>query len=431
MTTSKLRIVSSLLAAGAVASLTGYLFAGRGEPVVPVKAVPGTSVVTSQREQPEKRKPAPVKPVVVGEKATINRLAWDAKGETVLTVGWAFEVAEITVPGLDPQKVLLPNSTIKLRDAKTGELKLSLGEEKGIAISTLTLSPDRKTAVVTAIKFTNEDGEPSGGSRGSEVRLMDAEKWVLRRTVDWDGVDAPVKPLVHAVAFSPDGKTLAMGGASPRVKGGCFLKLWDVQKQKLIGGTKETKEAESDSGFPETVTSLAFSPDGNLLAAGCMDGKLRLFDGRTGDLRKVWDDEFARFPCVVFSRDGKTLVSQSRNGMVKVWDVEKAKVLRTLQGNKAWVTTAALSPDGKFFATGGIVRENDKVTGGEVILWDAETGDLKHTLPALSVPVSSLSFSPDGKNLAVAGGTSGDLKDGGKTTGEIKLFPLESLTTKR
>jgi hypothetical protein len=39
--------------------------------------------------------------------------------------------------------------------------------------------------------------------------------------------------LVYAVAFSPDGKTLAMGGACPRVEGGCFLKLWDVQKEKL------------------------------------------------------------------------------------------------------------------------------------------------------------------------------------------------------
>jgi len=237
-------------------------------------------------------------------------------------------------------------------------------------------------------------------------------------------------PLVHAVAFSPDGKTLAMGGASPRAEGGCFLKLWDIQKEKLIGGTKDTKEAVG-SGFPEAVTSLAFSPDGKLLAAGCADGKLRLFDGRTGELKKVWDDDCARAWWVVFSPDGRTLLSQSSDKTVKVWDVETAKVLRTLQGNKAWVTAVAFSPDGKLFATGGIVRENGKVTGGEVILWDAQTGDLKHTLPGQTMPVSTLSFSPDGKSLAIAGGSGGDLKDGGKTTGEIKLFPLESLTRKR
>jgi WD40 repeat protein len=325
----------------------------------------------------------------------------------------------------------VPNSTVKLWDATTGELKRSLGEEKGILIRALALSPDRKTAVVTTIKFIDENGQSLGGSRGTEeVRLMDAEKWELKRNVDsdsFDGRSAAVRDLVYAVAFSPDGKTLAMGGASPRVKGGCLLKLWDLQKEKLIGGTKETKEGDSDLG--EAVNSLTFSPDGKLLAAACMDGKLRLFDGRTGELKKVWDDDSARW-WVVFSPDGKTLVSQSGDKTVKVWDVETAKVRRTLEGNKAGVMAAAFSPDGKLFATGGIVRENDKVTGGEVILWDAQTGDLKHTLPDQTMPVSTLSFSPDGKTLAVAGGTSGDLEDGGKTTGEIKLFPLESLGKK-
>ncbi len=103
----------------------------------------------------------------------------------------------------------------------------------------------------------------------------------------------------------------------------------------------------------------------------------------------------------------------------------------SLSAHRRVVSAVAFSPDGKLFATGGIVRETDKVTGGEVILWDAQTGDLKHTLPGQTMPVSTLSFSPDGKSLAIAGGSGGDLKDGGKTTGEIKLFPLESLTRKR
>jgi RNA polymerase sigma factor (sigma-70 family) len=431
MFTIKVKVLAAMLL---LVGATSIWFLGTGGPAV-LGQEPKQSNEVAKESPPRptsedaKDEPKPaVKPIAVTEKAAINRLAWDAKGETLVTVGWAFEVAEITGPdGQNPQKVLLPNSTIKLRDAKTGEVKKSLGEEKGIAISNLTLSPDRKTAVVTAIKFTNKDGKPSGGSRGTEVMLFDPEKWELKRAVDSDGSDAPLKPLVHAVVFSPDGKTLAMGGSSPRAKGGCFLKLWDIQKEKLIGGTKEANEAEAGGGFPEAVTSLAFSPDGKLLAAGCADGKLRLFDGRTGELKKVWNDDVASAWWIVFSPNGKTLVSQSSDKTVKVWDVETAKVSRTLKGNKASVMSVAFSPDGKLFATGGIVREKDKIIGGEVILWDAETGDLKHTLPGLTVPVSTLSFSPDGKTLAIAGGTSGDLKDGGKTTGEIKLFSLDSL----
>jgi RNA polymerase sigma factor (sigma-70 family) len=400
----------------------------------PARASAECGRTPDDRKSDEKNKPKPVvKPVVVSEKASINRLVWDTKSETVVTVGVTFEVAE--VPGLngqDGRKVLLPSSTVKLWDAKTGELKRSLGEEKGIYIGNLALSPDRKTAVVTTLKLIDENGKATGSSRGTEeVRLLDAEKWELKRNVDSDGV-AGLFPntgfLVYAVAFSPDGKTLAIGGANGRVEGGCYLKLWDVQKEKVIGGTKEPKEPAVGSGLDEAVTSLAFSPDGKLLAAACADGKLRLFDGRTGELKKVWEDDSARAAWVVFSPDGKTLVSQSQDKTVKIWDVQTAKVLRTLLGNKGWVEAAAFSPDGKLFATGGTVREKDKVTKGEVIVWDAQTWELKHTLPDQTMPVSTLSFSPDGKTLGVAGGSGGyDLKVGEKTTGEIKLFPLESL----
>lgn len=428
MYASKLKVLAAMLLLVGVMSIW---FLGTGGPVIlgqepkpSREAAKSPAEPTQSEDAKDKPKPA-LKPVVVSEKATIHHMAWDAKGGTVVTVGVTYEVGEIKL-GDEAAKYLVPNSTIKLWDAATGELKRSLGEEKGVLIRAFAQSPDRKTAVVTTIKFTDENGKPLGGSRGTEeLRLMDAEKWEMKRKIDSDGFDGPgVRALVYAVAFSPDGKTLAMGGASPRVKGGCFLKLWDVQKEKRIGGTKETTEAEG--GLGEAVNSLAFSPDGKLLAAACMDGKLRLFDGRTGELKKVWDDDSGRW-WVVFSPDSKTLVSQSSDKTVKVWDVEKAKVLRTLQGNKASVIAAAFSPDGKFFATGGIVRENDKVTGGEVVLWDAKTWDLKHTLPRQTMPISTLSFSPDSKTLAIAGGTSGDLKDGGKTTGEIKLFSLESL----
>lgn len=438
---SKVKIAASMLfLVGALSA--GIWFLGNGgpsiqgqEPRQSSEAAKQSPSKPAQGDEDAKDQPKPeVKPVVVSEKASINRLAWDAKGETVVTVGVTFEVAE--VPGFDGQdarKVLVPSSTVKLWDAKTGELKRSLGEEKGVYIGNLALTPYRKTAIITALKFTDENGKATGRSHGTEVRLMDAEKWERRRNVDSDGLeDLATNFLVYAIAFSPDGKRLAMGGANGRVKGGCFLKLWDVQKEMPIGGTKVTKEPEVGSGLEEAVTALAFSPDGKLLAAGCADGKLRLFDGRTGELLKVWDDDSARAAWIVFSPDGKTLVSQSQDRTVKVWDVQTAKVLRTLQGNKGWFLAAAFSPDGKLFATGGIVRENDKVTGGEVIVWDAQTGELKHTLPGQTMPVSTLSFSPDGKTLAVAGGSGGyDLKVGAKTTGEIKLFPLEPLTGKR
>src|SRR5262245_61958593 len=137
---SKVKIVAAmLLLVGALSA--GIWFLGSGgaaiqgqEPKQNSEEAKKSPAKPPQSSEDAKDKPKPeVKPVAVGEKAKINRLAWDAKGKTVVTVGWAFEVVD---------KVRVPSSTVKLWDATTGELKLSLPEEKGIAISALALSPD-------------------------------------------------------------------------------------------------------------------------------------------------------------------------------------------------------------------------------------------------------------------------------------------------
>jgi WD40 repeat protein len=78
-------------------------------------------------------------------------------------------------------------------------------------------------------------------------------------------------------------------------------------------------------------------------------------------------------------------------------------------------------------ATGGSFEQEKDKWRAEVILWDAKNGEMKQTLSTdLSVPgVLSLAFSSDGKTLAVAGGLVGDAKDGGKSSGEMRLITLK------
>src|SRR5262249_4776082 len=111
-------------------------------------------------------------------------------------------------------------------------------------------------------------------------------------------------------------------------------------------------------------------------------------------------------------------------GVVKFWDVQGGKLVRTLEKEGSVLYQVAASPTDGLLATGGFRKENDKrIT--EVILWDAKTGALKQALPQQDFPLFALAFSPDGKALALVGGTGGDLKkDGSKTTGAIKLIPL-------
>jgi hypothetical protein len=204
-----------------------------------------------------------------------------------------------------------------------------------------------------------------------------------------------------------------------------------VEKAKEIGGTKEQKpdgKAEQGQDTNGYVTCLAFSPDGKILVAGQLDGKISLFDGQTGERKQMWDVHRDFVSGSAFSPDGKTLASGSHDKTVKLWDAQKGKVRQTLRGNKALVTAVAFSPDGKFLATGGQLPEDDKLTA-EVIIWDARTGKLKLSLSDQTVPVTTVVFSPDGKTLAIGGGKGHD-PSGGKASGEVRLLPLESLLQK-
>jgi len=124
--------------------------------------------------------------------------------------------------------------------------------------------------------------------------------------------------IVSSVAFAPDGKVLASGGFDD------VIKLWDV------GSGRELRTL---SAHQARVLSVAFSPDGKVLASGGADGAIRLWDGATGtELRAMKPDRFF-VNSVVFSPDGKVLASGSGAGKIELWDVASGRELRTLSGH--------------------------------------------------------------------------------------------------
>jgi RNA polymerase sigma factor (sigma-70 family) len=361
------------------------------------------------------------RPIIVKEDAYLSHLAWSTDGKIVATVGVTFDVVEVTDSnGNNPQKVSVPQGTIKLWDARTGKLQRTLGQEQHTRVHSLAFSPDKETVALVAT------GRLLERAPDVIVRLMDAKTWRVRHKVE-DVSFGGVLSFNHA-AFSPDGKRLALGG----YQNGYSVKLWDVQNQKLIGGTKsregqvvaDPNQAVPDPVWKTAVTCLAFSPDGKWFAAGDRDGKVRLFDGRSGEAKGVLEDHSESVGGVAFSADAKKVFSASVDRTVKIWDVAKGKLLRTLEGHKGAISmTAALSPDGKLLATAGSFAEKKgDPWQTEVILWDARTGDRKRTITDLAGPVLSLAFSPDGRTLAAAGGY---VLEGAKATGEMRLIPLE------
>ncbi len=181
---------------------------------------------------------------------------------------------------------------------------------------------------------------------------------------------------------------------------------------------KRYRKLHALEGHTDGVGSVAFSPDGKLLASASWDKSIRIWDTRTGrclhtlqvDPKKLASvkapgklpGHIGGVQAVTFSPDGKLLASGGRDNRVCLWNPQTGKCLRTLKGHTDIVSSVAFSPDGKLLAT----------TGGYTIrIWNPTSGECTKTFEEHECYVGSLAFSPDGKLLASTSGGKVRIRD--------------------
>ena len=259
------------------------------------------------------------------------------------------------------------NNTVKLWDIETGqEVRTLVGHKEG----------------VTSVAFSPNGRTLASGGRDSTIKVWDVATGRELRTLEGHA------GTVYSVAFSADGLTLASGNQGSKANPNTFagtVTLWDISTGR------EIRVLAGHTGF---VFSVAFSPDGHMLASGGADA-VKLWDVATGREIRTLTNQVGLFAAVAFSPDGHTLASSgSQLNSLKLWDVATGRELRTLGGRSFQVSSVAFSAAGHAFASAGGV-------GGPIRLWDITSGQELHALPGSLV--YSVAFSPDGRTVASGG----------------------------
>ncbi len=294
-----------------------------------------------------------------------------------------------------------PDGRLLASGGQDGRIKFwdpHTGEERG------TLEAHERR--VSAVAFSPDGRLLASGSFDRTVKLWDARspRHECTRAL------TPEYGQVQAVVFSPNGRLLAaaLDGSLPdqpvtsgrptsASAGSAYDNASEIHVWDIASGERVARLV-GEAGWFKT---LAFSPDGSLLAAGALEPvwrvapqEVRLYDTTTWRLQRRLMER-AGIEAVAFSPGGQTLAVAGWSRVVSLYDLPTQKPKGTLPPQRRWITSIAFSPDGRLLASGS--------SDFSVRVWDLETNRGVSRTRSHQGWVTAVAFAPDGQRLATAG----------------------------
>jgi WD40 repeat protein len=284
---------------------------------------------------------------------------------------------------------------------------------------------------VMALRFS-PDGKRLACLSGDadEVTVWEVERWTVVRRIPGVACNGPHQ---GSLDFSPDSNALVIGDLNHH------LRVVDLSRGDTVFDVPEA--------HPESITSVAWSPDGSVIASGSgfSGGPIRLWESTSGKPLMALEGHTSWISHVVFSVDSLHLYSASADQTIRIWNIEQQQCVAILRGSSDELWRLALSPDGNTLASssrdGSVTfwdahprpeKEQPRVIRlgrsarpaftpdgrflalprvGTVRLLDLQTMEEIEQIPALGADVSTLTYSPDGVLLA-----------GGSRDGRIRVW---------
>jgi RNA polymerase sigma factor (sigma-70 family) len=288
---------------------------------------------------------------------------WDAKTHTVLfSVAWKSNTLgqiDLSPDGRTLAAAVHGEEQVRFWDVRAQKELEPLALNLGRSTRAVAFSPDGKLLAVTL-----EEG----------VGLWDrtTRKEVRRLPGKESGVRCPV--------FSRDGQRLA-------VADGRGVELWDLK----------TGQPCHDFGHGHTVNAVAFSPDGQTIVSGAAraDNLVRTWDTLTGQSKGRWQGHQDGIKAVAYAPDGRLVASASSDGTVRLWDAAAGQEVGRLDAQDGPVCALAFAPDGRTLASGGQRKA--------VHFWEVATRKEVRAFDNPGGAIHALAYSPDGRMLATRG----------------------------